>query len=199
MFRFQLDEHAELRLLEERHAEELFALIERNRDHFGKWIPWVPQHTKVQHTVDRIRHDARMFAENGGFLAGIWAEGKLVGVVGLHEIDHTDKHTDIHYWLDEAHRGKGLVTKSCRAVLDHAFNDLGLNRIEIHCDPENIRSRAIPEKLGFTQEGVLRQRVWKNDRFTDLMVYGMLATEWKALGLQTKNPHKARKLRAVSG
>ena len=189
MFRFQLGGDAELRLLEERHAEELFALIERNREHLGRWIPWVPQHTTVQHTMDRIRHDVRMFAENGGFLAGIWFEGKLVGVVGLHEIDGTDKHTDIHYWLAEAHQGKGLVTRSCRAVLDHAFNDLGLNRIEIHCDPENLRSRAIPENLGFTQEGILRQRVWKNDRFTDLMVYGMLATEWKALGLRPKNPH----------
>jgi len=191
MFRFQLDDDVALRILEERYAEELFALIERNREHLRKWIPWVPEHTSPQHTVDRIRHDLRMFAENGGFLAGIWSEGKLVGVVGLHEIDHTNRYTDIHYWLDEAHQGKGLVTRSCRAVLDHAFNDLGLNRIEIRCDPDNLRSRAIPEKLGFTQEGVLRERVWKNDRFADLMVYGMLSTEWKAQGLLPKHPHKS--------
>ena len=192
MFRFQIDGDVELRLLEERHAEELFGLIERNREHLGKWIPWVPEHTSPQHTVDRIGHDMRMFAENGGFLAGIWSEAKLVGGVGLHEIDRTNRHTDIHYWLDEAQQGKGLVTRSCRAVLDHAFNDLGLNRIEIRCDPDNLRSRAIPEKLGFTQEGVLRQRVWKNNRFADLTVYGMLSSEWKALATRQTSSQERR-------
>ena len=181
MFRFQLDDDAELRLLQERHAEGLFALVERNRARFRQWIPWTDEHTTLQHSKDRIAHDLEMFAENGAFLAGIWVRGRLDGAVGFHSIDWTNKSTDIHYWVDADCQGKGLVTRSCRAMLEYAFGELGLNRMEIHCDPLNLRSRAVAERLGFTQEGIMRERTWRNDRFADEVIYSILASEWESL------------------
>lgn len=67
-----------------------------------------------------------------------------------------------------------------RAVVDYAFGRLGLHRVEIRCAADNHRSRAIPERLGFTQEGVLRESGYLNGRFVDMVVYGVLASEWRA-------------------
>ena len=71
------------------------------------------------------------------------------------------------------------MTRACSALGTHAFDALGLSRVEIRCATENEKSRAIPERLGFTQEGTLRQAEWLHDHFVDLTVYGMLAGEWK--------------------
>jgi ribosomal-protein-serine acetyltransferase len=74
--------------------------------------------------------------------------------------------------------GRGLIIKTCRILIDHALNKLGLNRMVLSCAAENQKSRAIPEKLGFKQEGILRQSKWLQDNFVDMVIYGMLASEW---------------------
>ncbi len=71
------------------------------------------------------------------------------------------------------------MTEACRAMVNHAFRELGLNRVGIACATENHRSRAIPERLGFRQEGVQRQAEWLYDRFVDRALYAMLASEWR--------------------
>lgn len=75
-------------------------------------------------------------------------------------------------------QGKGLMTKACETLVRHAFEDLGLNRVEIRAAVDNRKSRAIPERLGFQQEGVLRDAEWLYDRYADLVVYAMLAKDW---------------------
>ena len=76
-------------------------------------------------------------------------------------------------------QGRGIVTKACRTLVTYAFEQYTLNKVEIHCATGNTRSRAIPEKLGFVQEGIIRQAEWLNDHYVDMVVYGMLASEWK--------------------
>ncbi len=75
-----------------------------------------------------------------------------------------------------------MVTKSCRVLIDYAFNELKLNRVEMRCGVENKKSRNIPEKLGFREEGVVRQAGWLHDHFVDYVIYGMLASEWRDEG-----------------
>ena len=72
------------------------------------------------------------------------------------------------------------MTRACRALVDHGFHDMGLHRIEIRVAPGNTRSRAVAERLGFTQEGVLRDAAWLYDHYVDYVVYGMLSNEWQA-------------------
>ncbi|MCI2430832.1 GNAT family N-acetyltransferase [Candidatus Acetothermia bacterium] len=179
MFYFSLDDKTELRLLEERHTEELFALTDQNRAHLRQWLPWVDGTTSLEDTRKFIRFSLEQFARNEGFNAGIWYHGKLAGVIGHHKIDWANRKTSIGYWLGASFQGQGLMTKSCRAVVDYNLNELKLNRVEIRCAVENRKSRAIPERLGFTQEGVIRQAERLYDHFVDHVVYGMLASEWR--------------------
>jgi ribosomal-protein-serine acetyltransferase len=179
VFYHRLDQDVELRLLEERHAKELFALTDRNRAYLREWLPWLDNTISVADTRRFIQASLEQFANNNGFTAGIWYRGQLAGLIGLQKIDWANRSTNIGYWLGAAYQGRGLMTKACQALVDFAFTDLGLNHVEIRCAPENKRSRAIPERLGFRQEGLLRQAEWLYDHFVDHVVYGLLASEYK--------------------
>jgi ribosomal-protein-serine acetyltransferase len=175
MFYYKVDDYSELCLLEERHAELLFALIEQNRERH----PEIPQLYSLEDARKHIKRDLALFACNKGLGIGIWHQGDLVGAVRYHEIDWLNKSTELGYWLGAAFEGKGLITRTCRVMIDHAFQELGLNRVVISCAKENERSCAVAERLGFTQEGILRQSEWLKDRFVNKVVYGMLANEWR--------------------
>ena len=179
MFKHRFDDDTELRIFEQGDARELHELVRANLDYLQEWLPWPDASRTVDDTADFISNSARRYADNDGFVAGIWQEGRLAGVIGLHGIDWANRSTSIGYWLGAGYQGRGLMTRACSAIVVHSFNALGLNRVEIRCATENKKSRAIPERLGFTQEGVLRQAQWLHDRLVDLVVYGMLAEEWK--------------------
>ena len=179
MFSFRIDDDTELRLLENRHAEELFALTDQNREHLRRWLPWLDNNRSLEDTRAFITRSLIQYANNRGFPTGIWFKGALAGVIGYNTIDWSDRMASIGYWIGASFQGQGLVTRGCRALIDYAFNGLGLNRVEIRCATGNKRSQAIPERLGFTQEGIVRQAEWLYDHFVDHAVYGMLAGEWR--------------------
>lgn len=187
MFEIRIDDDTSLSLLEDQHAEELFALIDQNRAHLRKWLPWLDQNTKVEHTRSFIRSVLQQFAARNGFSCGIRFHGALVGVIGLHYIDWVNRKSSIGYWIAEPFQGRGLVSKACSALLDYLFDELKLNCVEIACAVENTRSRAIPERLGFTKEGILRQREWLYDHFVDHSVYSMLASQWRGRASRTSS------------
>ena len=109
---------------------------------------------------------------------GIWYEGQWVGSIGFHIWDKIDRKASIGYWLSEDFQGKGIITDSVRALIKYGFEQMNLNRIEVRCAVENTKSRAIPERLGFKNEGTCRQSEWLYDHLVDLVVYSLLAEEW---------------------
>lgn len=179
MLRCTIDEYTDLRLVEERHTEELFALVDRNRAYLREWLPWLDATTTVEDERTFVRSSLEGFAKGTTIEFAIWHKGGISGGIGLHFIDDVNRSGEIGYWVSEDLQGRGLVTRACVAVLDHAFGNLGLNRVVIRVDVGNTRSRAIPERLGFTQEGVTRQSDWLYTRFRDMVLYSVLAEEWK--------------------
>ncbi len=179
MFTHTLGEDTELRLLEARHAEELTDLTDRDREHLRAWMPWLDANRTVEDRRNFIRGALKQFAENNGFQAGIWHGGRLAGVVGHHGIDWENRATSLGYWLGEEFEGRGIVTTACRALVDHAFEEMNLNRVVIACATGNGKSRAIPERLGFRREGIHRQAEWLYDHFVDHEIYAILAEEWR--------------------
>lgn len=179
MLRFDLLDDCHLRLLEESDADELYGLIEANRAYLARWMPWASGQTR-EGTLQFIRQTRRQVAGNNGLQTAIVRGGRIVGVVGFHGVDWADRATSIGYWLDERQQGSGIMTRAVRALVDHALLEWRLNRVEIRAAPENQRSRAIAERLGFREEGVLREAERVGDRYLDNVVYGMLASEWPA-------------------
>ena len=171
----------ELRQFEPRDAEPLLAAVERNRAYLREWLPWVDQTQSARdilHFFERVR---QQFIEGRGPNAGIWIDGDLRGSIGCHAIEWANWNCSIGYWLDATLQGRGLVTLCCAVFLDYLFDDVGLHRVTIQCGTGNHRSCAIPKRLGFEREGVMRQAEWVNDRWVDLVVWGMLADDWRRL------------------
>jgi ribosomal-protein-serine acetyltransferase len=166
-----------VRPLEAADAAELYALIESNRDYLARWMPWAAGQDLAA-TEKFIAETEAQTARSDGFQAAIAPEGRIVGVAGFHSIDWTNRNTSIGYWLAEHAQGKGTMTTIVRALVDHAFTEWTLHRVEIHCAPANHRSRAIPERLGFREEGILRDTELINKQYLDSVVYGVLEEEW---------------------
>jgi ribosomal-protein-serine acetyltransferase len=180
VFQAEIDESTNLVPLELRHADEIFQAVDEHRDDLREWLPWVDG-TRTADDVREFLRNAIEERESGdGVIAGFWQAGQFAGVFGLHAIDYKNACTSIGYWLAPPFRGRGYMTKACRLVLDHAFNELKLNRVVIQCAVENLKSRAVPARLGFMQEGILRQAEKLPRGYVDIVVYGMLAEEWNS-------------------
>jgi ribosomal-protein-serine acetyltransferase len=178
MLRFQIDDRRCLRLLEEADAEELYAVVDANRGYLAQWMPWAAAQT-LEDTLEFIRGSRRQLANNQGFQTAVVDDDRIIGVLGFHRVDWENRSTSIGYWIAESSQGRGSVTQAVRALADHAFRTWKLNRIEIQAGVDNERSRAIPARLGFSEEGVLRQAERVGDRFVDHVVYAMLAEDWR--------------------
>lgn len=85
------------------------------------------------------------------------------------------------YWLCASYTGSGVMTNVVQQLLEFGFVEHSLNKIEIRCADNNHKSRAIPERLGFSYEAHLRQCEWLYDQYVDHTVYTMLASEYKAI------------------
>lgn len=177
----QIAEDAYLRLLEETDARELHELIEANRTYLARWLPWAASQT-FDDTLGFIRRTRSQLTDNDGFQVAVVLEEGTIGVIGYHGVDWANRSTRIGYWLDEGHQGRGTMTAAVRLLVDHALSVWRLNRVEIRVAAENRRSRAIPERLGFHQEGILRQAELIDGRYLDSIVYSMLAEGWPEAG-----------------
>lgn len=171
----------ELRLIDRSHTETLFKLIQSNRDHLRPWHPWVDDLRSAGDVENRISAWQQQQAGNRGFYTGIWFNGQLCGIIHHVNVDWTNRWTALSYWLDASHQGRGIMTTCCRALVTHGFLAWKLNRITIECATGNIRSRAIPERLGFKLEGVVRGAEWIHDHYVDHAVYGLLRSECRWL------------------
>jgi ribosomal-protein-serine acetyltransferase len=178
--RFQLPGPHQLRILEESDAEELYEVIDVNRARLARWMVWAEPQTREQ-TLAFIRATRKQLADNDGLQTAIVDPERIVGMVGFHSVDWENRCTSIGYWLAQAAEGSGTMTQAVSVLVDHALREWRLNRVEIRADVENVRSRALAERLGFRQEGTLRQAIKLADGYHDDALYAMLAQDWPAL------------------
>src|SRR5690606_6463363 len=152
MLKHYFEDGMHLSLFERSDAGTLFKVIDENREHLGEWLKF-PSMTRTENDslqfIERVR---LRFARDEGYWLGIWNDNELLGSIGFLYIDQENRKSEIGYWLDKRHEGKGIISKSIKVLLDHAFNKLNINKIEIGVAEDNFKSRAIPEKLGFTEE-----------------------------------------------
>jgi ribosomal-protein-serine acetyltransferase len=143
-----VDDDVFLRLHQERNAEELFQIVEKNRAYVRPWLPWVDETTSSEDTRRYIREMLLRLADASEYGFDIVYRGELVGAIGL-SVERGAREAEVGYWLSEEFQGRGIVSRATRCLVRFSFIDLGLNRVVVNCAVDNTRSRAIPERLGF--------------------------------------------------
>ena len=178
MFSLDVDDEIKLDFYTEENAAEVFKVVTENYAHLYQWSPWLDENYSLERATEFAKLCQKQFEEKTSIPLCIKLNGKIVGGTGFNAFNWEYKSAEIGYWLAKEHNGKGIVTKSCRRMLNYAFDELKLNRIVLRCVPTNEKSRKIPERLGFTNEGIERQGGFHHNRFVDFVIYSMLSEEW---------------------
>ena len=177
----RVDDEITLRWPTPADAEALFTLVEDNRDHLARWLPWVGDIQTVEDERRWIEGSQQAMVKGRENSPLIIYQGALVGAISIHSQDFVNRHCEIGYWVSKSHEGRGIVTRACRALLACAFESLGMHHVDIRMAPQNTRSAAIPQRLGLVYEGVLRESQHLNGQHVDHAVYSMLISEWADL------------------
>ncbi len=177
MFKLIIDEHIELRMIENNDAKRLFELIDTNRDRLKGWFDWPDKVKQESDARDYINYIKKNVGLVGSMHASIWYDGLMIGMISHQNYKPSNASIAIGYWLDQDFEGKGIMTKVVKEMITYAFY-IGLNKVEIFCAVENQKSRRIPEKLGFVQEGIIRDAEKLHGAYIDDVIYGMLKGEW---------------------
>jgi ribosomal-protein-serine acetyltransferase len=176
-FCLRVDDDIEIRLLHANDADALYDLTTRNRAFLTPWMSWIDKVIDVSDSHAFLRAAEREAYEHTSFKAGIWRGSELSGAIDLHDIDWNNGYARIGYWLDERSTGQGIMTSAVRSLSEYAFEALGLHRLEIHVATENHRSRRVPERLGFTLEGVLREVQPLRGKYLDHALYALISDD----------------------
>jgi len=176
----KIDEDVSLRMLNIEDAEEFYNLTITSKAYLKEWLGWLDFIESVEDTAQNINARLKSFSENGGIPRSfaIIYKGKIAGTIGFNDINKSNKTGTIGYWLGENFQGKGIMSKGFKSLIDYGFKELGLNKIEVSVAVENYKSRALPERFGFVEEGKIRQAEWLYDHYVDHVIYGLLVNEW---------------------
>ncbi|MEV8562602.1 GNAT family protein [Streptomyces sp. NPDC051917] len=179
------DGGAELRPLEVWHAEELLANIDRGREFIGRHIGLAEVVFDLEGARSWLRSYADKRAADAGGLHGIWLDGKLVGGLLFKVWDTSSGVCEAGCWLEPAAAGRGLVTRGMRVLLEWAFEERGMHRVEWYASCANEPSINVARRLGMTREGVLREDYPHRGVRASTEIWSMLAPEWPAARART--------------
>lgn len=160
-------------------AQEIFDLIDNNRAHLRVWLPFVDSTTSAESTHTFIEQLDKPCSREMVFV--IYYKDAITGLIGFKDIDNDNQKLEIGYWLSKQNQGKGIVSQSCKTIINKAFSSLKMNRIQIKCGVGNTRSSNIPKNLGFTFEGIERAGERNRHKFIDLEVYSLLKSDWEKM------------------
>lgn len=151
------------------------------RDSFNElkaWLPFAQKLPAVEETEINLRNAYIKFLKRESFRFLIFHRetNDFIGTVSLQGIDWNIPKCEIGYWINTNFGGNGYMTEAVKALTDFGLNQLKFKRIEIRCESTNLKSRAIPENLGFKLEGVLRNEDLSADgtRLTDTCYYSII-------------------------
>jgi ribosomal-protein-serine acetyltransferase len=178
-FVIKVRDNIALRFIRPDEAETLYALVDKNRAYLRERLDWVDAQTGPEVSRENILKRIEEASEGNAFDLGVYTDGKLIGSIGFNGIKESKRRAEIGYWLSEEYEGQGIMTDCVRALVDYGFKEMKLHRIEIRCSTNNVKSSAVPERLGFKLDGILRDHSFLYDHFESSKVYSMLEDEWE--------------------
>lgn len=176
-----IDDNLLLRSFTAEDAPALFRAVDESRAHLRPWLRWVDATTKQEHIMQFIQRTLQQLNNQEALELGIVYNRQLIGGMGMHEWNHLLKKAQVGYWIRKEYEGQGIVHRCLVHFLDFLYDKVKLNKVEIQFMPGNTRSAALAERLGFRVEGLIRQSYFMNGKLEDLVVTGLLRTEWTPL------------------
>jgi ribosomal-protein-serine acetyltransferase len=174
MLTHDLGDGAELRPLEPWQAPLFAAYVEEHRAHLRPWLPWAVSIVDEETARAFLQRYADRQAADGGRIYSLWEHDRLVGGTLFRVFDAAAGSCEIGVWLSADAVGRGLVTRAARAMAAWAVDHRGVRRVEWHCVPENLPSRAVAERLGMQLEGVQRQAFEHDGRYWDIDLWALV-------------------------
>ncbi len=155
----------------------LWEAIEESRDHIEPWLPWGPKHTCTDDSEEYSRRMQAQWLLRENLALSIWlrSDGRFLGGTGLHNIRWDIPAFEIGYWLRKSAEGFGYMTEAVSLLTETCLSELGAKRIEIRVATGNLRSAAIPRRLGYELEGTLRNSSkLSNGEVVDMLVFAKI-------------------------
>ncbi|MFC5077347.1 Putative ribosomal N-acetyltransferase YdaF [Vibrio thalassae] len=177
MFTLKVDDDIELALVQPSFAKQYMQIVSEQRDYLAQWLAW-PHHADsdafFQQFITQSLHD---YADGKSLVCAMIYHGDLVGNISFNTIDLLLNKVEVGYWLSSKVQGNGIVTRSVAMLIDYAFNELGMEKVQLCAATENTSSRKVAERLGFSLEGIITRSENLNGRVVDHAVYGLLRAD----------------------
>ena len=158
-------------------GKDVFESIQRSKADFKPWMAFANKEQSLEEVEASVRESYAKYILREDIRLHIYLKetNEFIGSTGLHSIDWKVRVFEIGYWCDSAHTRKGYITESTKALVKLAIETLQANRIEIRVDSTNMKSRAIPEKLGFALDGILKNESLSADtqELRDICLYSL--------------------------
>lgn len=174
----KIDDDIKLRQLKQTDAIDIFEAIDSQREYLGKWLPFVVFTKELSDSQEFVDSVINAPKEKLELQFTIRKQDIFIGLIGFKDTDRANKKTEIGYWLSKKYQKQGIITRSVDKLCDLAFNELGINRVQIKCAVGNQPSRKVPQRLGFKLEGIERDgELLTGGIFTDLEIYSKLKSD----------------------
>lgn len=162
-------------------AQALKEAVDESREYIRPWLPFADEHQTVEESRHWIIQQEASWLLRENMIVGVWenATGRFLGGSGLHVPNWKARHFEIGYWLRPSAVGHGYMTEAAQLLTDFAFEHLAANRVQIRCDERNKRSAAIPRRLGFVLDGLMRDDNIANDgQLSGTLVFSLIRKDW---------------------
>jgi len=175
----QVSENIQLRKIQLSDSEEIFNTINNERKYLGKWLPFIENTKELSDSEKFVKAVVDLPNDTPDLIFTIRKNNAFIGLIGFKGTDVENKKTEIGYWLSEKFQKQGIMTMSVEKLCRFAFQELGINRIQIKCAIGNESSNKIPKRLNFMFEGIEREgELLAGGVFADLNVYSMLRKDF---------------------
>ena len=174
-------ERINLRILKKSDANAIYEGV--SNPEVSRYIPLIPKPYKLEDANWFISHTKKSYRKKSSYELAIELkkEKKIVGMIGLTNLNQESKRAEIGYWLNQNYWRQGIISEALELLVDYGFTQLELEKITAKVLHENEGSAKLLTKHGFTLEGRLRRETYTNDQWYDDLVYSILKEEYQTL------------------
>ncbi|MHC3860524.1 GNAT family N-acetyltransferase [Streptococcus thermophilus] len=157
----------------------LYEIISTERERLAKWLPWVEEMQSVENERSFIKYAREKMEYDKLFMLTICINQKPVGMIDIHNIDLQKSQAEIGYWISEKYENQGFVKKGVKELIKFVPSKFKIDNLLIYVDVDNIKSKFIPNSLGFKKESEIPKFEYYNGFYHDFEIYRLNLNERK--------------------